>query len=51
MKLIKYISICLLLTAINSQTILKDGEKVTTFTYDEALEKFNETLKELENEE
>ena len=38
MKLIKYISICLLLTVSNSQTILKDGEKVTTFTYDEALE-------------
>ena len=38
MKLIKYISICLLLTTINSQTILKDGEKITTFTYDEALE-------------
>ena len=38
MKILKYILICFLLSIVNSQTILKDGEKVTTFTYDEALE-------------
>ena len=38
MKIFKYISACLLLTVLNSQEILKDGERVTTFTYDEALE-------------
>ena len=38
MKIFKYISTCLLLTVINSQEILKDGEQVTTFTYEEALD-------------
>ena len=38
MRIFKYISACLLLTVINSQEILKDGEQVTTFTYDEALD-------------
>ena len=38
MKILKYILICLLTTTIYSQQILKDGEEVTTFTYDEALE-------------
>tara|TARA_R100000008_G_C3585577_1_gene172000 strand:- start:1150 stop:1569 length:420 start_codon:yes stop_codon:yes gene_type:complete len=38
MRISRYISACLLLTVINSQEILKDGEQVTTFTYDEALD-------------